>query len=140
MSHFNDLKPAKAFALDSREYPSAPAVIEGAQVLDVLCPINPTTLLREPLESALKRAVADPKLQQLVAPFLQELPTIKSDPRLTDADRFDLMVDRFSIGTPAENDAVRESLMPFTDILFKSKEPAPAPAPAPEPAPAPAAE
>lgn len=140
MSHFNDLKFAKDISVRNREYPDTPHIIEGAEVLNVLCPINPTTRLREPLESALKRAVADPKLQQLVAPFLLELPTIQSDPRLTDADRFDLMVDRFSIGTPAENDAVRESLLPFTDVLFKSKESVPESAPAPAAVPAPAAE
>lgn len=117
-----------------------PFVIEGAKVFHQLMPVSKLTGQPASLHRALKQAVNDPSLSSLVNQVILELPAIRSDSRLTDEDRLDLVIDRFSVGTPAENAAVAERLSAISDVLFPVKAPDPASV---EPAPvesAPAAE
>lgn len=115
-----------------------PFVIEGAKVFHQLMPVSKLTGQPTSLARALKQAVNNPSLSGLVNQVIQELPAIRSDSRLTDVDRLDLIIDRFSVGTPAENAVVAERLSAISDVLFpaKASDPVPVdPAPA-DPAPA----
>lgn len=125
---------------------SKPLVIEGAAVVHTLAPINPQTGRHEDLGSALRSAIHDPKLSSLVAPLLAELPAIRSDPRLSDSDREDMIISRFNIGTPAENEQAIDAINQFMDVLLPSRRsadevntPAPAEGPAAAPVEGPAA-
>lgn len=90
-------------------------VIEGAEVLDVVCPVSKFSGHRESpfkLLGKLTGAKSD-----LLNSVLQEMPTIASDSRLTDADRVDMVVQRLSTGTPAEDSLMAERIMNDIDAL-----------------------
>lgn len=90
-------------------------VIEGADILDVVCPVSKFTGHREsPLKLLGKLSGAKSDLLNSV---LQELPVIASDSRLTDADRVDMVVQRLSTGTPAEDSLMAERIMNDIDAL-----------------------
>lgn len=96
-----------------------PAVIEGADIFDTLCPFNKFNGHREnPLSLLGKITGAD---SQLLNSILQELPTIASDPNLTDEDRVNFLVPRLCSGTPAEQAIVAGHLMKNLDALGLSQ-------------------
>ena len=98
-----------------------PTVIEGAEVYDVLCPVSKKTGHREnPLSLLVK--VLPPDKERLAASILQEIPSIKQEySNISDADAIDLCVDRFSSGTPYEDDQVRQALFNVADVLFPAQ-------------------
>lgn len=90
-------------------------VIEGADILDVVCPVSKFTGHRESafkLLGKLTGAKAD-----LLNAVLQEIPSLASDSRLSDEDRVAAIVDRLSTGTPAEDSLMAERLMADIDAL-----------------------
>lgn len=88
---------------------SAPAVIEGADVLDAVCPVSSLTGNRMSIYEAMQM-VGNEKYSRAIEQLLPEVPTIMSDPRLTDDDRVDLMVSRLATGSASEDARVREQL------------------------------
>lgn len=92
-----------------------PQVIEGAEILDTLCPVNKFNGHREnPLSLLGKITGADSRLLNSI---LQELPTITSDPSMTDEDRVNYLVPRLSSGTPAEQAIIAEHMLRNLDAL-----------------------
>lgn len=92
-----------------------PNVIEGAELLDTLCPVSKNTGRRgNPLALLGKLTGADSNLLNSV---LQELPVLRSDPRLTDEDRVAAIVERLATGSPAEDALISERLMKDIDAL-----------------------
>lgn len=92
-----------------------PNVIEGSELLDTLCPVSKNTGRRgNPLALLGKLTGADSNLLNSV---LQELPALRSDPRLTDEDRVNAIVERLATGSPAEDALMAERLMKDIDAL-----------------------
>lgn len=90
-------------------------VIEGADLYDVVAPVSKFTGHREnPLSLLAKLTGAKADVLNVV---LQELPTVASDPRLSDEDRVAYIVERCSTGTPAEDALMAERLMNDIDAL-----------------------
>lgn len=101
-----------------RDFSDQPLIIEGADLYDAIAPVSSLTGRRENVVSLLSRLQSDPEMSRVMNVLLQELPSIQSDPRLTDEDRINLLTERLSVGTPAEDDAVRRRLESVADILF----------------------
>ena len=96
-----------------------PVVIEGLEVFNTICPHSKSTGHREnPLSLLGLLTGADSQLLQSV---LQELPSIASDPRLSDEDRVNYLVPRICSGTPAEQAVIAEKLMNDLDALGLSQ-------------------
>lgn len=90
-------------------------VIEGNEILDVVCPVSKFTGHRESafkLLGKLTGAKAD-----VLNAVLMEIPVLVSDSRLTDEDRVQTVVSRLSSGTPAEDALMAERLMADIDAL-----------------------
>ena len=102
-----------------RDTKSVPVIIEGSDLYDKIAPVSELTGKRENVVTVLSRLAHNPEYSRAINALLQEIPTIKSDPRLNDDDRIDLMMSRLSTGTPAEDDAVRSYLESVSDVLFK---------------------
>lgn len=97
-----------------------PVVLEGAELLDTLCPVSHNTGRREnPLSLLGKLTGAD---SQILNAVLQELPTIQSNSKLTDEDRVAWLTERCSTGTPAEDALMAERLMKDLDALGISQQ------------------
>ena len=94
-------------------------LIEGAGVIHSLCPVDPSTGCRDSIGQIMKRAVNDPVKARLVSQVLQELPSIVSDRRVKDDDKFDMIIEHFHAGTPAEADELRKNLAPFVNQLLQ---------------------
>lgn len=101
-----------------RDFSNQPQIIEGADLYDAVAPVSSLTGRRENVVSLLSRLQSDPEMSRVMNALLQELPSVKSDPRLTDEDRINLLSERLSVGTPAEDDAVRRRLESVADVLF----------------------
>lgn len=94
---------------------STVSVIEGKELFETVCPVSKFTGHRESpfkLLGKLTGAKAD-----VLNSILQELPSIASDPRLTDEDRAQFIVARCSTGTPAEDAIMVERIMLDLDAL-----------------------
>lgn len=92
-----------------------PKVIEGAELIDAVCPVSKFTGKRcNPL--SLLGMLTGAKAEVLNS-ILQELPVVRSDSRLTDEDRINFIVERCSTGTPAEDALMAERLMKDIDAL-----------------------
>lgn len=90
-------------------------VIEGKELYETVCPVSKFTGHRESpfkLLGKLTGAKAD-----LLNAVLQEIPSLASDPRLSDEDRVNAVVDRLSTGTPAEDSLMAERIMNDIDAL-----------------------
>lgn len=98
----------------------APIVIEGVDVYDILCPSSNLTGNRTNPLDLLRMALPD-KDYRFVNQLLQELPTVNSDPNLSDDDRIATLTYRLSSGTPAEDEIVMHSLMKISDVLFADR-------------------
>lgn len=127
---YNNMKSLNPFNLPSRpiiheenrDISHGVVVIEGSQIINTLCPVSKLTKLPMDITSAISMAINDPSLSGLVSQIVQTLPSIPSDSRLTDGDRLDLLISNFDLGTPAETDRVRASLMEIADQLFPKPE------------------
>lgn len=98
--------------------PSEPVVriLEGSVELETLLPVSKLTGRREDPIMLLKMQFS--KDSRLLDALLQELPTIQSDPNISDSDRFDVLAQRLATGSPAEDDALRSELLRVSDMLF----------------------
>lgn len=96
-------------------------VCEGKELYETCCPVSKFTGHRESpfkLLGKLTGAKAD-----VLNAILQELPTVFSDPRLSDSDRAQFITERCCSGTPAENALVAERIMNDLDALgFSQKQ------------------
>lgn len=111
---FVPVKEKEAFKIDS-----LPQIIQGADLYDKIAPVSKLTGKRENALVLLSRLGNNPEYSRALQALLTELPTIKSDPRLNDEMRIDLMASRLATGTPAEDDATRKYLESIADVLFK---------------------
>lgn len=97
------------------------SVCEGKELYETCCPVSKYTGHRESpfkLLGKLTGAKAD-----VLNSLLQELPTVFSDPRLTDSDRARFIVERAVSGTPAEQAIVAERLANDLEALgFSQKQ------------------
>lgn len=92
--------------------------LEGAEVFDTLCPVSKLTGFRENPLSLLAKQL-DPAKVRLVNAVLQELPVVANeDGRISDSDALDMIVDRLSSGTPAEDALIRSKLSDMLDVLI----------------------
>lgn len=94
----------------------APAVLEGKQELETLLPVSKLTGRREDPLMLLKMQFS--KDSRLLDALLQELPVVKSDPNISDDDRFSVLASRLSTGTPYENEQLVKQLASLADVLF----------------------
>lgn len=101
------------------EQHSAPRVLEGKEIIDTVCPINPLTGKRSSVLEALLSVSSDPKKKYLLGQILQELPTIRNNPNLTDEDRIMTLAERLSTGTPSEDVAFGERLSEISSVIFR---------------------
>lgn len=97
----------------------APCVIDGVDIINTLCPVNKKTGLRENILSLLKKLVSDPAKQAKLLQCLQELPTNDSPQGVSDDILAEFCEQRLSVGTPAENAALRRQ---FLDVYEHSEE------------------
>lgn len=86
---------------------NAPAVLDGFEVFDLLCPVSKLTGHRENPLSLLDSLMNDPAKSRQLQAFMQELPTIDAPHGLSDDDMVGMLMDRLSTGTPAENERYR---------------------------------
>lgn len=93
-----------------------PHLIDGAQELETLLPVSKLIGRRADVLEVL--TLAFNKDSRLLDALLQELPTIQSDPNISDSDKVRLLAGRFDQGTRADNDALIERLMSVSDVLF----------------------
>lgn len=68
----------------------------------------------------LQKLDSNPAIARALQKLLPEIPIIRSDKRLNDEDRINLIMSRLSTGTPAEDDATRMYLESIADVLFKN--------------------
>lgn len=107
----HDFVPAKV---------DAPAVLDGYEVFDLLCPVSKLTGHRENPLSLLDSLMNDPAKSRQIAAFMQELPTIDAPRGLSDDDLVGMMMDRLSTGTPAEDDKYRSMLESVAGDILSS--------------------
>lgn len=93
-----------------------PHLIDGVQELETLLPVSKLTGRRADVLEVL--TLAFNKDSRLLDALLQELPTIPSDPNISDVERVQMLAGRFDQGTRADNDALVERLMSVSDVLF----------------------
>lgn len=93
-----------------------PHLIDGSNELETLLPVSKLTGRRADVLEVL--TLAFNKDSRLLDALLQELPTIPSDPNISDADKVQMLAGRFDQGTRADNDALIERLMSVSDVLF----------------------
>lgn len=98
--------------------PDAPNVIEGVELIDAVMPVNTLTGQRSSVFDFLKLATG--AKSDLVAQLVQALPTISSDPALSDSDRVSMVAARLASGTPAEDARLVQVLSENADILFRN--------------------
>lgn len=98
----------------------APVLLEGADVYDILCPPSKLTGNRSNPLDLLKMALPD-KDYRFLGQILQEVPSVSSDPNLSDEDRISVLSYRLATGTPAEDESFTRSLMKIVDSLFPAK-------------------
>lgn len=97
-----------------------PRIIEGVDLYDKVAPISSLTGRRENPLLLLQKLDANPSISRALQQLLPEIPSIRSDRRMNDDDRINLIMSRLSTGTPAEDDATRLYLESIADVLFKN--------------------
>lgn len=97
-----------------------PVIIEGADLYDKVAPVSELTGRRENPLLLLRKLDANPAIARALQKLLPEIPSIRTNPRMNDDDRIDLIMSRLSTGTPAEDDATRLYLESIADVLFKN--------------------
>lgn len=95
-------------------------VIEGAEIFDIVAPIVKLTGKRENPFKLLTTLANNPEKQRALSVVMQELPTLVSDPRLTDDDRVELLRPRLMVGTPSDDDNFMRYLEGLAKPLFDS--------------------
>lgn len=103
-----------------RDFSALPHVIEGADVIDTLCPVSKETGQRENALGLLNK-VLDPRHQYLAESILQTVPTINEPQGISDDDALDLMVSRFDQGSAYDNQLLRDRLSKSLDVLLPGR-------------------
>lgn len=104
-----------------RDYSHLPHVLEGADVLDTLCPVSAETGQRENALSLLNK-VLDPRHQYLADSILQTIPSINDPQGISDDDALDMIVSRFDQGSQYDNQLLRDNLAKTLDVLLPGRE------------------
>lgn len=116
---YHDFVPLSKRVISEDVLSQCPILIDGADVYDILCPPSSLTGNRNnPLD--LLRIVLPDKENRFLNQILQEIPTVSSDPNLSDEDRISTITYRLASGTPAEDEIIMHSLMKVADVLFHS--------------------
>lgn len=119
---YHDFLPLSKRVIPEDVLSQCPVLIDGADVYDILCPPSSLTGNRNnPLD--LLRIVLPDKENRFLNQILQEIPTVSSDPNLSDEDRISTITYRLASGTPAEDEIIMHSLMKVADVLFPSDSP-----------------
>lgn len=100
-----------------RDYSHLPQIVEGAELLDTLCPVSHETGQRENALSLLTK-VLDPKHQYLVQQILQVVPSFDDPQGISDDDALDFMTSQFDLGSAYDNQMLRDSLSRSLDVLI----------------------
>lgn len=98
---------------------TAPVVIEGMDIIEQICPVNPLTNKRASVLEALGSVVSDPKKRYLVDQLIKELPALRNNPNMDDEDRVAILSERLETGTPSEDEMAAERLSEISDVLFR---------------------
>lgn len=105
------VKSAVILPVEEKDVTVAPRLIDGLDIINALTPVSPKTGMRENLLSLARKLAADPQKAKLLEAAIQEIPSMRSDPRCTDEDLTETLMMRLQTGTPSENDAFRSGLM-----------------------------
>lgn len=101
----------------------SPVVIDGAELLEQVCPVSSLTGNRMSLYEAMQM-LGNEKLSRAIDALLPEVPAILSDSRLSDDDKVSMLESRLDCGSSSENARMRESLAKvvsdFKDVYDKS--------------------
>ena len=92
-----------------------PKLIDGAEIINALCPVSKKTGLRENPLTLIRKLINDPAKQALLQQCLVEMPVDNSQTQLTDEQRFEFCRQRLDLGTPAEEDLYRGFLESIFD-------------------------
>lgn len=112
----NDPVAEKEFFCDG-----APCIVDGVDILDILCPVSKKTGLRENPLSLIRKLVNDPAKQALLYSIIQELPTDDSQSGLDENSKFEFCAQRLNVGTPAENEVLFRHLESVIDLVVDSR-------------------
>lgn len=99
----------KTLAVSDNSKKDAPALFEGWDALESVCPVSSLTGNRMSIYEAMQM-VGNEKYSRAIDALLPEIPAIMSDARLSDDDRVDMMVSRLSTGSTSEDTRLREQL------------------------------
>lgn len=94
----------------------APVIIEGADIIESLCPVNPAIGRPDSPLNCLRMAL-DPAKSRLLDAVLQELPVVASMD-VSDDDKIDVLASRLEQGSFAERDNLVSALHSVADVLF----------------------
>lgn len=115
------VKSAVIQPVEEKDVTVAPRLIDGLDIINALTPVSPKTGMRENLLSLARKLVADPQKARLLEAAIQEIPSMRSDPRCSDEDLTDTLMMRLQTGTPSENDAFRSGLMELIKSVPSNK-------------------
>lgn len=104
-SHFNKTNP------------DIPRVIEGAEDLDLLCPVNKATGHRENVMTMLSKLTVPTSVKDKILGLLTELPTNNSPASLSDEQRLELLAPVQGSATLSELDSYSSEIAQFLDSL-----------------------
>jgi hypothetical protein len=96
----------------------SPEILDGADLYDVACPINPMTGHRDNPLTILKYALG-PQNQAILDKLLQEIPTVQEIDAPDDF-KLETLFGRLDTGTFAERDRLFKRLDSIKGILFPS--------------------
>ena len=95
-----------------------PALLDGADLFEAACPVNPLTGHRDNPLSILRYALT-PKNERLLDVILAELPVVREMDASDDV-KLQTLASRLDVGTFAENDFVMKRLSVISDVLFEN--------------------
>lgn len=127
MNHFGlsrsrrcDVKLNKSLAPSSVDLKTNnPVIIEGAEYLDLICPVSSLSGNRMSIYEAMQIAGTEKFSRQLDA-FLAEFPANNSDSRLSDDDRVSVLASRLNTGVPAEDERYAKQLSQIVGDLYEA--------------------
>lgn len=108
--------PHKGIYIESKDHvkcvplENAPQLIEGANEIKTLCPVNKLSGKRCNPISLLDMVAGGKVNERVLAQVLQELPSVPQDSNMSDAMRFQFVESRLCTGTPAEDALMSERL------------------------------
>lgn len=115
------VKSAEIQPVEEKDVTVSPRLIDGLDIINALTPVSPKTGMRENLLSLACKLVADPQKARLLEAAIQEIPSMRSDPRCTDEDLTDTLMMRLQTGTPSENDTFRSGLLELIKSVPSNK-------------------